>query len=320
MLVTHTANPFDVLMAETESATESTEPAQSDIEFEIITPETLKRPYFELELSNLTPEAIASASTALRNKLHTEYTTYLDAYAMEFRFDDMRSSLKVSMRVSPQAWYNTVQFDENFDEIWKNYRTYCLNLNLNNHGRVTEPIPGKLVPVGSGDKFTCEEVVKLCDGSSRICGFPVYDGSLISVNKNDKMHVGVQSELVRRITVSPKKHMTNDELICSADWWKSIVDTLKKYGANAVQVNFGAWENNLSKFNNQATCHGHFHLDFDVNGWTQLCSNTSLDLKTRKWLGLCMKTPTNYALKDFLDLQSLHRREFLLESIYNKLK
>jgi hypothetical protein len=319
MLASHKGNPFDVLMVETES-TESNESAQSDIEFEILTPDTLNRPYFELELSNLTAEAIASASTTLRNKLQTEYTTYLDAYAMEYRFDIINSSVKVLTRVSPQAWYNIVQLKANFDEIWTNYRSYFLKLNLNNDGRITEPMPGKLVPTGNGDKFTCDESVKLCDGSSRNCGFPVYAGSLLSGNKEDEIHVGVQRELVRRLTASPRQHKTNDELICSVEWWKEIFEILKKYGANTVQVNFGVWENNLSKFNNQATCHGHFHLDFDVNGWKQLCENTSLDLKTRNWLRRCMKPPTNYAFKDFVDLQSLHRREFLLESIHNKVK
>jgi hypothetical protein len=282
-------------------------------------PFDLNGPYFQIKNINMAPKSIMEAAQALQTELRDNWSVYLDAYSMEFTMDFENNSILLTGRVSAEEWFKLVQHLPNFPDIWTIYCKVNQQTMDYNESRTLgksddlQPM-GIYMPV-----YKCETMSDLCNGSERECGHRIYNNSLLL--SDDQLHIGIRRELARQITISPVKHQTNEQLINDITWWERIMQIAYSLRPTNMQVNFGSWESFVQKNNNIRNCHGHFHFNFNVSGWTTASRHEEFwkSPESMKLLQQCFKPPTNYAWKDFVALRSLYRKEYLLEVINEKL-
>lgn len=149
----------------------------------------------------------------------------------------------------------------------------------------------------------CNHQVTLSVGSQIPCEHFVSQ-QLVILNENGYV-VGLKREPIRQLTMSPLEHLTNRQLVVKAKFWKNALNLCNLYGGHEVTLNFGKWETVESKNPYIMDCHGHAHINIDLENWNEkVLSRLHHNSPQKKRANQSLRSPPNYRLLDCKELEA----------------
>ncbi|CAI2168436.1 3128_t:CDS:2 [Funneliformis geosporum] len=296
----------------------------------IVGPDTSGMPYFTLT-ANLTPQELASASTALLDAVNSR-PKLTQAYRMEVKF--LQNSAEFRICLDTVVWYDCyLRVDPDLNKVVEMARKYISTTRREIPPDEDGPFvidyqeiekekayirctrPHNIKNPESKCKYDhptliCNGNVITRDGRETTCNY--YFPSKLTVQElsTKEFVILLRREPIRELLMLPLpiknkdnfNHFDNETLVKNSDFWSDLLKQQQSLTFYSIALNYGRWETQQSHDKYAQACHAHVHLYFNRETWESLKNIVKsreiiAKMNARKYPG------PNYLLKDCMELE-----------------